>query len=188
MKHSLILFPFLLLVVLNACDTDKLPQFSPGQWTAIAQTQEGMGVLPQEKIINWLNAPPNLNDLDALEQALLGHYLVNRVVFVPLTADSNVFQVIVNCQCPSGDDTCYSPDQMFMAVVLKMYRHRYEIIGEVPTNVAEMWVVRDAEAIVTMGMTPDKGKSARWEDVKRFLQGDLNGSEFGSVVTPGAVP
>jgi hypothetical protein len=188
MKHSLILIPFFLLVLLNACDTNQLPQFSPGQWTAIAQTQEGMDVLPQEKIINWLNAPPTLNDLDTLEQALLGHYWVNKVVFVPLTASSNVFQVVVNCQCPAGDENCYSPDQMFMAVILKMYPHRHEIIGEVPANVAEMWVVRDAEAIITLGMAPDRGKSARWVDVKAFLQGVIDGNLFSTLVTPGAVP
>ena len=189
MKRSLILIPFFLLVILNACDNGRLPQFSQAQWTAIAQTQDGMGVLPEEKIMNWLNAPlPDPNGLVGFEQALLGHYQVNQVLIVPLRGTTNVIQVVVDCQCPSGNSQCFNPDQMFKAIIIRMYQKRYEIIAAVPESVDEMWVVKGAAVSVPTGLSRDLGKSARWVDVKAFLQGNIDGNLFGTLVTPGAVP
>lgn len=189
MKRSLIVVPLVLLVLLNACGPGYLPQFSGEQWTAIAQTQQVMNLNDQDKILYWFSVTPNPeqpDELEMLQQAMVGQYQVTKVLISPLTSSTNVLQVVVLCSCPSGGLECYSPEEMLTAVLLKMIPHRYQIMAEVPNTVEQMWVVRNAEANVPQGMAADTGVSIDWENVRRFLLGDLTGDQFRFMVTPGA--
>jgi hypothetical protein len=160
MKRSLvIIIPLLLLVLLNACDTDRLPPFSPTQWAAIAQTQQVMSRPESEKIMFWLNSVPYNDDkFTALEKEMIGYYDVTNVGFPKET----YFEIFLNCKCDSGSDCC-DPERMFLITLQKISRSQYQILAEVPETVL------DFDVVCLNNNRPFAAVYAPWNMVKTFL-------------------
>src|SRR5512136_1935905 len=113
MKRSLvIIIPLLLLILLNACDTDRLPPLSQRQLAAVQQTLQVTAMPQSLRVMNLLNNRLDYDKFDQLEENVFGKYEVIGVDFPYGT----YFQVNMNCHCADGSKCC-EPRLMFFAAV-----------------------------------------------------------------------
>jgi hypothetical protein len=179
MKRSLVLIPLILLVLLNACDTGRLPPFSAPQWTAIAATQEVMLRSQAANIKSWLN--PQLDGNDQLEQAFVANYQVFDVTFQPNYETPDQLQVSMNCQCVTGSSCCTS-ERMFVVALSKMVRSRDAILATVPATV--QWMLLICYDSSTQPTREIGRKVVHWKEVEEFLRGYINAYDLKPHVSP----
>jgi hypothetical protein len=179
MKRSLVIvIPLFLLVLLNACDSNRLPPLSQKQWAAIQQTLQVTEMPGSQRITNLLNTRLNLDRFGQLEEGLVGKYTVTGIDFPYGT----YFQVNMNCECAEGASCC-DPRRMFFIAVQRMALAQYEILPLVPTSVQNMDVVCFNRNLASEVMV------APWDTVKRFLLGEATPAELSdSVTTRGMLP
>jgi hypothetical protein len=175
MKRLLvIIIPLLLLILLNACDTDRLPPLSQRQMAAIQQTLQVTAMPQSLRVMNLLNNRLDYDKFDQLEDNLFGKYDVIGVDFPYGT----YFQVNMNCQCADGSKCC-EPRLMFFTAVQRISQARDQILADVPQTVQNLDVVcynnNYAFAVI---MAP-------WQTVKDFLNNpQANAADLSSSVSP----
>ncbi len=185
MKRLLLALPLVLLLLLfNACNGYPVAGgISPPQGTAVGETQTAAAWTPtisptpapdQAKIVEWLNN--ELSNIDSLEQTLDAKYQVLDVSF-PIESNglAAMMRINIRCDCSTYSQCCY-PERMFIATINSMKKHDDKIIEQVPQTVSEMRVYCFDH------MTQIAVVSASWSDVKGYLQGQINGYQFGSRV------
>src|SRR5512138_869113 len=95
MKRASLIIPIVLLVLLNACDSGRLPPLSDKQWDSIALTEQVRNKTSEEKLEYWLvTAQPQPDNIDQLEQLLFAQYQIKHVSLPP-----PYFTVEMYCQC-----------------------------------------------------------------------------------------
>ncbi|HJS18180.1 MAG TPA: hypothetical protein VJ785_05505 [Anaerolineales bacterium] len=188
MKLSFIIIPLVLLISLNAC-VDSTPTPIPtAVGTAVASTQTAAMWTPtntptpthipnEQQIVNWLNEPLRNADqistgIDQLGQTIDAKYLFLDVEFQMEDGVTTIFRVDVRCECAINDQCCV-PERMFVVTMIKMYPYRGQIAGEVPGTIREMSVLCYNSTVAFAEM------SAPWQDVIGFLNGSINGWQFG---------
>ena len=188
MKRFLFVIPFVLFVLLNACG-NPATGIPPVVGTAVGSTQTAFIWTPtltstpdpnESKIVEWLNA--ELASGDALEQMLDASYQVQDVLFpFALSGSSMVFRVDIRCQCAVNTQCCV-PERIFVATLLAMKNRADKIFEQVPGNVSELKVVcfNSGLNIAVIG--------ASWQDVRAYLQTEINGYQFGSRVYRSTIP
>ncbi len=188
MKRLLSILPFFVLLLLNACGNYPVG-VSPSEGTAVGKTQTAVAwtqtisptpVPDQAKIVEWLNA--ELSNADSLEQTLDAKYQVVEVSF-PIGSNglAAIIQVDIRCECATYGQCC-NPERMFVAAIGSMKKRQDKIIEQVPVTVSKMKVVCYDH------MTQFAIMSASWSDVKSYLQGQINGYQFGARVIRGDAP
>lgn len=188
MRRSLFTIPIVLFILLNAC-VNAPTGIPPVQGTAVGQTQTAAVWTPtitstpdpnESKIVEWLNA--ELASADSLEQILDASYQVQDVLFpFALSGSSTIFRVDIRCQCAVNTQCCV-PERIFVATLLAMKNRADKIVGQVPGDVSELKVVcfNNGLNIAVIG--------ALWQDVKAYLQTEINGYQFGSRVYRSTIP
>ena len=189
MKRLLPILPFFVLLLLNACGNYPVG-VSPSEGTAVGKTQTAVAWTPtisptpvpnQSKIVEWLNTELSNAD-DALEHTLDAKYQVVDVSF-PIASNglAAAMRVDIRCECATYGQCC-TPERMFVVTVESMKKRGDKIIEQVPLTVSWMKVIcydhMNQFAIV----------SASWADVKSYLQGQINGYQFGARVIRGDAP
>lgn len=188
MKRFLFVIPFLLLILLNACGNTPA-QITPFEGTAVGETQTATMWTPtitstpdpnESKIVEWLNA--ELSGADALEQILDASYQVQDVLFPPASSGSSVvFRVDVRCQCAVNAQCCV-PERIFVTALSAMKNRADKILEQVPPDVSELKVVcfNNGQYFAVV--------AALWQDVRDYMQKQLNGYQFGSRVYRSTIP
>ena len=188
MKRFLLTFPLVLFILLNACVSTPTV-ITPIEGTAVGQTQTAAVWTPtitstpdpnESKIVEWLNA--EFSDADSLEQILDASYQVQDVLFPIAPAGSTtIFRVDIRCQCAVNTQCCV-PERIFVATLQAMKNRADKIVEQVPGNVSELKVVcfNNGLNIAVMGSS--------WQDVKAYLQTEINGYQFGSRVYRSTIP
>jgi hypothetical protein len=174
MKRSLVIvIPLFLLVLLNACDTGRLPPLSQRQLAAIQQTLQVTAMPQSQRVQNLLNNRLNIDRFDQLEESLVGKYDVIAVDFPYGT----YFQVNMNCQCTDGSKCC-DPRHMFFITVERMSLARDQILADVPGSVQNFDVVCYNNNLAFAVMI------APWDKVRGFLNGDVTAEQLSASVSP----
>ena len=188
MKRFLFVIPFVFFILLHACGNPP-PGVSPVVGTAVGETQTATMWTPtitstpdpnESKIVEWLNA--ELSSADALEQILDASYQVQDVLFPPASGGSSfVFRVDIRCQCAVNTGCCV-PERIFVTALSAMNKRADKILEQVPPNVSELKVV-----CFTNGVNIAV-EAALWQDVRDYLQKQINGYQFGSRVYRSTLP
>jgi hypothetical protein len=188
MKRFLFAIPFVLFILLNACGTPATG-VSPVVGTAVGETQTAAIWTPtitptpdpnEAKIVEWLNA--ELSSADALEQILDASYQVQDVWFPPAPSGTTiVFRVDVRCQCAVNTQCCV-PERIFVTALSAMSKRADKVLEQVPPNVSELKVVCFNNGVNIAVV------AALWQDVKDYLQKQINGYQFGSRVYRSTIP
>ena len=175
MKRVLVLvIPLFLLVLLNACDTGRLPPLSQRQLEAIQATLQVTAMPQSQRIQNLMNNRLNIGRLDQLEESLVGKYEVIGVDFPYGT----YFQVNMNCQCADGSSNCCDPERMFFITLQRMSQARDQILADVPATVQNLDVVcYDHNLAFAVVIAP-------WDKVKEFLNGVISAADLSTSVSP----
>src|SRR5512145_2848183 len=127
MKRTfVIVIPLILLILLNACDTDRLPPLSQRQMDAIAKTLQVTEMPQSQRVRNLLNNRLDFDRFDQLEDSFVGKYEVIGVDFPYGT----YFQVNMNCHCVDGSKCC-DPRRMFLITVQRMSLAKDQILADV---------------------------------------------------------
>jgi hypothetical protein len=201
MKRFLILVPIILLIILNSCDTGggKNVPTPTYDWYAISQAGTATNMPPllptvtpnAQQILYALissdllsGGPDFYKTLEAksaeLEGSVGADYQITDARYT-LQKDILVFQIFVRCSCATGKPCC-NIEHMFVQTMEKLYLVNtlspYTIQTMVPGEVQEMEVVCSYQK-KNIGTI-----SAKWSDVQSFLRGDINGTQFGNLVTP----
>jgi hypothetical protein len=187
MKRSLlIVVPFILLMLLNACASNAgaIPNEQwPVVWQALTATAATQTFTPtayyiSPEIVRLLNSslPEDgyLRKVEELEFTMGASYQVVDVNFVEEN-HVTVFQVKVHCLCAAKVDCC-SPERMFVGVMRSMEVYGNSIVQYVPASVKEMHVYCLDHGTQLAIMT------AKWLDVTDYLNGRITASQFGSRV------
>jgi hypothetical protein len=182
MKRFLPLVSGILFVFLNACGNNS-SEFTPTQWTAMAETLTATSRTPtwtptpdppENKIVEWLNE--GLLKEDPPEQTLDARYLVTGVLFRPVDGSSaQIFRVDLRCECPSNTNCCF-PERMFTVFMGAMKGSKDKIINKVPSNVGTIKVVCFDHTVQNYVMGAD------WTTVKGYLNDNISGYELGAQV------
>jgi hypothetical protein len=176
MKRPLIIvIPIVLLVLINACESDRLPQFSPTQWAAIAKTQQVTALPENDRLKYWLNAQPvDYDSIDSLEESLVGQYKITSVDYPNLY----YLEVYMNCECVSGSSCC-NPEHMLVLTLQRMNNPaiQEQILAQVDKSVQYM------NLVCTDRNVPFALMTVPWDKVKDFLYEQITGKELAPFVT-----
>ena len=174
MKRShVIVIPLFLLVLLNACDSGRLPPLSQRQLESIQATLQVTAMPQSQRIQNLMNNRLNVGRLDQLEESLVGKYDVIGVDFPYGT----YFQVNMNCQCAEGSKCC-DPRRMFYVAVLRMSQAKDQILADVPSTVQNLDVVcYDHNFAFSVVIAP-------WDKVREFLNGTISAADLSASISP----
>jgi hypothetical protein len=175
MKRVLVIvIPLLLLVLLNACDTGRLPPLSQRQLESIQATLQVTAMPQSQRVQNLLNNRLDYDKFDQLEDSLVGKYEVIGVDFPYGT----YFQVNMNCQCAEGSKCC-DPRRMFFVAVERMSLAKDQILADVPPTVQNMDVVCYNNNLAFAVMI------VPWQKVKDFLNNPhASAADLSAAVSP----
>jgi hypothetical protein len=178
MKRSfVIVIPLLLLMLLNACDSDRLPPLSPKQWAAFELTRQATAMPQNLRIKNLLGKMNNITRLDELEQSIVGKYDVLAVGF----PSDYYLEIDMNCECTEGT-ACCDPRRIFFVTMQRMFQSKDQVLAEVPSTVRTLDVVCfDHKFAFATVYVP-------WEKVRGFLQGVVSAAELNSSISPQVMP
>lgn len=180
MKRLVIIIPFILFVILNACGNPGMPPeggiyvtYTPT--IALTPTPGPDGSQIVASLNQFLEGTEAATPLDQLEHTMSARYQVLDVSF-PVENDGTItFQVNVNCECAANGQCC-SHEQTFVETMRAMYPAKDLVIRLVPGNVKYMKVFCSdhSSQVVIMNVL--------WEDVKSFFYGHLTGYQLASRV------
>jgi len=178
MKRAfLIVIPLFMLVLLNACDSDRLPQFSPQQWAAIQATLQVTKMPQSLRIMNLMNQTLVFDRFSQLEATVVGTYDVTGVDFPYGT----YFQVNLNCHCTDGSGCC-DQRRMFLIAVWRISLSRDQILVDVPPT------IQNLDVVCYNNTVPFSVVEAPWKTVKEFLIGEATAQQLSDSVTPRKIP
>jgi hypothetical protein len=192
MKRALPIVPLVLFFLfVNACGNesdvsvivrDTLTAFSWTQTTTPAPTSMAIG----KYFVSLLNVPLSGDvfptSMAQLENTIGASYQVLDVGFPKRDDGSLVFQVKFRCICGEENIPCCRSEQMFVLLMKRMHAYKSDFVTSMPAEVREVKVVCYDHLVLFEEVT------ANWEDVKYFLNGDIDGYQFGTRVRRKSVP
>jgi hypothetical protein len=184
MKRSLVLVPFILLVVLNACGgPNSLPTaLSDSQWTQVALMATNRMLTPTFTPTSIPNKPmmvqlinDELEKSDQLELMIDARYFVTDVKFTDYygipSSDASIIRLEADCQCPKNYQCCY-PERIFLKVVEAIKLKRDDITKQVPSTVTEFDVACFDHGAQVATVT------ANWSAIKSYLYDQIIGYQL----------
>lgn len=193
MKRLLLIVPFVLLLLLNACGSDPpTSAASSGAWTAIigSQTATMWTITPTQTnnpyvpaMVSWLNI--DLLSSNSLGSTIDAQYIVNNITFPNLPNSSSpefIFRIEVGCSCMNTGDCC-TPERTFITIVETMKKFSTSF-PPIPPGVTQMMVVcSNQQTKSQIGAIV-----ASWQNVSSYLWGPLDGHQLGVQITRTMAP
>ena len=209
MKRSLVLVPFLLLVLLNACVTNAEinwdnvwgtltatyapPTFTPsptvrpdGQWLVTTLNQVGSEYSGPSDYFLYTGAGGQVTvtglaaNLDQLEDVIGADFMVLDVQFPTMPSGANVaFQVHARCECATNGPCC-TPEHMFVLTIRKMYIAMQQYQEQAYMNMGRVpQPVEELQVVAYDHQRQVATMVAPWAAVQSFIRGEINGYQLG---------